>query len=115
MKQVVFLRDPITEERVTVLGFDGYGDYVDTIAFKVTESQTKFFPKIAKEPLRFQSYPFFLDITTENRTELINVTRIISYELEDKQIIIRAAFEPLDNLEFLKQITYQRWLYPNEE
>lgn len=115
------LRDPITESKIEVYGWNAL-DYTEDrfyggmLSFRIYKS-TPFFNKIKEQPIRLQGYPFFLDIPLENRTELIVVQRVANgFNVTDDCITaLGCEIKYLDNLEFFKKIQHQRWMYNDND
>jgi hypothetical protein len=116
------LRDPITDSKVEVYGWNVFdftqsgGVSAGTLSFRVKKG-TALFDKIKDQPIRLQGYPFFLDILTENRTELIEVCRVANgFQVAADYIdALGCEIKYLDNLEFFKKIQQQRWLYNDND
>ena len=114
------LRDPLTESKVEICSWNF--DYTvppsntGILSFRINKG-TPFFTKIKDQPIRLQGYPFFLDILTENRTELIVVDRVCNgFNVTDNNVeVMGCEVKYIDNLEFFKKIQYQRWLYNDKD
>jgi len=123
------LRDPLTDSKVEVYGWNVF-DFIQsgncsagpwefsagTLSFRVNKG-TPLFDKIKDQPIRLQGYPFFLDILTEGRTELIEIIRVTrGFDVTDDYIdALGCEVKYLDNLEFFKKIQYQRWMYNDND